>query len=291
MIHKLSGIFAPVNTPFTSDEEVDYEGLTHNLKYYISTELSGILLLGSNSEYKSLDEEEKVKILETAIKIVAGNKTLIVGVMYDSFYHARRFIETSSRFPIDYLMVQPPFYFRHKLTDDDYFRFYADLSDISPFPVLIYNAPGFTGVDLSEQLINRIARLKRIQGIKDSSKTEKKLSKELAVLTGTVTTLYDMLEKQATGGVVSLANFIPWLPVKIFNEYRNGNKEQAKVLQEVAVELNRSVSGKHGVAGVKAAMDAAGLIGGALRRPLQKLPPGEQNKISMLIKEYRHEKQ
>lgn len=290
MINKLSGIFAPVNTPFTSHEEVDYEGLTRNLKYYMSTKLSGILLLGSNSEYKSLDEEEKLKILETATKIVSGNKTLMVGVMYDSLYHAGTFIEKSSRFPIDYLMVQPPFYFRNKLTEDDYFRFYAELNNFSPFPVLIYNAPAFTGVDLSEQLINRIAGLKQIHGIKDSSKTDKKLSTELAVLTGTVTTLYDMLEKDATGGVVSLANYIPWLPVKIFSEYRNGNKEQAKSLQEVALKLNSPVSGKYGVAGVKAAMDAAGLTGGELRRPLRKLPLTEREKISKRVKEYLHER-
>jgi 4-hydroxy-2-oxoglutarate aldolase len=286
MKNKLSGIFAPINTPFTPAEEVDYEGLIRNLKFYLGTKLSGLLLLGSNAEYKSLSEDEKIKILETAMGIVSGQKIIVVGLMYDSFYLAKKFIEKVSELQIDYLLVQPPFYFKAKFTEEDYFHYFSDLNEISPFPILIYNAPGFTGIDLSEQVINRIAELSKVQGIKDSSKLKKELNNKLSVLTGTINTLYEMLEINAVGGVVSLANFIPELPVRIFNEYMAGNKEQAKDLQKVAFKLNNSISGKSGVAGVKAAMEAMGLAGGGLRKPLRKLPVREIENIKLLIKEY-----
>jgi 4-hydroxy-2-oxoglutarate aldolase len=285
MKNKLAGIFAPINIPFTQEEEVDYTGLSKNLQYYLGTELNGILLLGSNGENKSLSEEEKIKIIETSTQLIAGKKTVIVGLMVESLYLAKAFIEKIRRFRIDYLLVQPPFYFRGKFTEEDYYQYFFELTLISPFPILIYNAPGFTGVDFSEQLINRLAELDQIVGIKDSSKADKELSSKLSVLTGTANTLYDMLEKNATGGVVSLANFLPELPVRIYKEYNAGNKEKARLLQELAIRLNSLISGKSGVAGVKAGMDAMGLIGGESRMPLQRLSATEIEKIRNSIQE------
>jgi 4-hydroxy-2-oxoglutarate aldolase len=150
---------------------------------------------------------------------------------------------------------------------------------------LIYNAPGFTGVDFSESLINRLAELDKVVGIKDSSKQVKELSSKLTVLTGTANTLFEMLEKNAKGGIVSLANFLPELPVQIYNEYVKGNREKAKSLQETAIKLNALISGKSGVAGVKAGMDAMGLVGGELRKPLQRLSQDEVERIRNSIKE------
>jgi 4-hydroxy-2-oxoglutarate aldolase len=285
MKNKLQGIFAPINIPFLLNEEVDYVGLSNNLEFYLGTELSGLLILGSNGENKSLTEEEKIKIIETTTHLVTGRKTIIVGVMYESLYMAKSFIEKVRHFAIDYLLVQPPFYFRGKFTEEDYYQYYFELTQISPFPVLIYNAPGFTGVDFSEQLINRLAELDEIVGIKDSSKLPKVFSTNLTVLTGTANTLFEMLEKGAKGGIVSLANFLPELPVQIYNEYIKGNKEKAKSLQETAIQLNGLISGKSGVAGVKAGMDAVGLVGGELRKPLQRLSVAEVERIRNSIKE------
>ncbi len=285
MENKLAGITAPINIPFTKEEEVDYSGLTKNIQFYIDSNLSGLLLLGSNGECKSLTEEEKIKIIESTTLQVADKKTIIVGVMYDSLYLAKTFIEKIRNLGIDYLLVQPPFYFKGKYTEEDYYQYYLELSKVSPFPILIYNAPGFTGVDFSEQLINRLAELGQIVGIKDSSKEKKVLSPKLNVLTGTANTLYEMLEKGAKGGIVSLANFLPELPVRLYNEYMKGNKEKAKELQTIAIQLNSLISGKSGVAGVKAGMDAVGLTGGELRKPLQRLPASEVEKIKISIKE------
>lgn len=285
MKNKLAGIFAPINIPFMRDEEVDYSGLNGNLNFYLQSKLHGLLLLGSNGEYKSLSEEEKIRIIATSTSLVEGRMTIIVGLMYESFYLAKSFIEKVRDLPIDYLLVQPPFYFRGKFTEEDYYRYYFDLAQISPFPILIYNAPAFTGVDFSEKLINRLAEIDQIVGIKDSSKEKKQFSKKLSVLTGTVNTLFDMLETNAVGGVVSLANFLPDLPLKIYHEYLQGDKGKAKSLQAIAIQLNSLISGKNGVAGVKAGMDAMGLTGGECRKPLQKLSNGEIEEMRILIKE------
>lgn len=279
MRKKLSGIFAPINTPFRRNEEIDLEGLSKNVQYYLSTQLDGLLLLGSNSEYKSLSEEEKVLILNLATDLVGTKKRIIAGLMYDSLFLAKKFLTTVSHFPIDYILVQPPFYFKSKLSESDYFQYYKELSNISPFPILIYNAPGFTGVDLSESLINQIGKIDKVVGIKDSSKVKKKYPLTFSVLTGTANTLLEMLNENAVGGVVSLANYFPELPIQIYSEYKNGNSEKARHLQEVAIILNKMVSGSSGVAGVKAAMDAVGLTGGYMRKPLKRLLPDDVKKI------------
>ena len=285
MENKLTGIFAPINIPFRKDEEVDFEGLTKNLNFYLESKLSGLLINGSNGENKSLNEEEKIKIIESSTQLIAGKKTVIVGLMYESLYLSKAFIEKISNFKIDFLLVQPPFYFREKFTEEDYYQYFVDITSISPFPVLVYNAPGFTGVDFSESLINRLAELDKVVGIKDSSKLPKVFSTKLTVLTRTANTLFEMLEKGAKGGIVSLANFLPELPVQIYTEYVSGNKEKAKSLQETAIKLNALISGKSGVAGVKAGMDAMGLVGGELRKPLQRLSLAEVERIRNSIKE------
>jgi 4-hydroxy-2-oxoglutarate aldolase len=285
MKNKLEGIFAPVNTPFNRNEEVDYAGFSKNLQFYLKSELSGLLILGSNGEYKSLTEEEKIEIIKSSAEMIDGRKTIIVGVMYESLYLAKSFIEKVSHFAIDYLLVQPPFYFRGKFTEEDYYQYYLEVTRISPFPILIYNAPGFTGVDFLEKLINRLAELDMIVGIKDSSKLPKVFSTNLTVLTGTANTLFEMMGKGAKGGIVSLANFLPDLPVQIYKEFMAGNKEKAKALQETAIKLNALISGKSGVAGVKAGMDAVGLVGGELRKPLQRLSVAEVERIRNSIKE------
>ena len=285
MENKLTGIFAPINIPFRKDEEVDFEGLTKNLNFYLESKLSGLLINGSNGENKSLNEEEKIIIIESSTQLIAGKKTIIVGLMYESLYLAKAFIEKIRNFQIDFLLVQPPFYFRGKFTEEDYYQYFVDITSISPFPVLVYNAPGFTGVDFSELLVNRLAELDKVVGIKDSSKLPKVFSTKLTVLTGTANTLFEMLEKGAKGGIVSLANFLPELPVQIYTEYVSGNKEKAKSLQETAIKLNALISGKSGVAGVKAGMDAMGLVGGELRKPLKRLSLAEVERIRNSIKE------
>lgn len=286
MRKNLSGIFAPINTPFRSDEEIDFEGLVKNINFYLNTKLDGLLLLGSNSEYKSLSETEKISILDIANDIVGTQKCIIVGLMYDSLFLAKKFLTTVSHHPIDYILVQPPFYFKSKLGESDYFQYYKELSICSPFPILIYNAPGFTGVDLSENVINQIAEIDNIVGIKDSSKVQKKYPRTFSVLTGTANTLLEMLHENASGGVVSLANYIPDLPIQIYTEFKNGNFERAKHLQEVAINLNKAVSGSSGVAGVKAAMDVVGLQGGDLRKPLRRLLPDDVEKIRGFINRF-----
>ena len=285
MKNKLTGIFAPINIPFQQDDEVDYIGLSKNLQFYLDSELSGLLVLGSNGENKSLSEEEKIRIIDSSTQQIDGKKIIVVGLMYESLYLAKVFIEKIRNFRIDYLLVQPPFYFRGKFTEEDYYQYYFELTRISPFPILIYNAPGFTGVDFSEELINRLAELDEIVGIKDSSKVPKVFSNKLTVLTGTANTLFEMLEKGAKGGIVSLANFLPELPVQIYNEYMKGNREKAKSLQETAIKLNALISGKSGVAGVKAGMDAMGLVGGELRKPLHRLSVAEVERIRNSITE------
>ena len=153
-----------------------------------------------------------------------------------------------------------------------------------------YNTPFADVVKKVEELhYSRLpvykSNLDEIVGIKDSSNIPKVFSTNLTVLTGTANTLFEMLGKGAKGGIVSLANFLPDLPVQIYKEYVIGNKEKAKSLQETAIQLNALISGKSGVAGVKAGMDAVGLVGGELRKPLQRLSAQEIVKIRNSIKE------
>ncbi|MFQ3619405.1 MAG: dihydrodipicolinate synthase family protein, partial [Spirochaetales bacterium] len=115
-----------------------------------------------------------------------------------------------------------------------------------------------------------------VVGIKDSSKDTykenlKAASSSFSVLAGSANYFLDLLQQRGAGGVLSLANVFPEACVSLYKAYQAGNTEEANRLNEKIVQLNKAVSGTYGVAGVKAAMDLAGYVGGVPRRPLKAL--------------------
>jgi len=158
------------------------------------------------------------------------------------------------------------------------------VADAISIPVLIYNAPGFTGMTVSTGLIQKVSDHPNIIGMKDSSKGNMAGYIEAAddsfmVLAGTVSTLFQSLAIGATGGVVSLANAFPEPCCRLYEKYMAGDTDGARGLHWLLYKLNRSVSGSFGVAGVKYAMELGGYHGGDPRLPL--LPITEAGKVSI----------
>jgi 4-hydroxy-2-oxoglutarate aldolase len=288
MTEKISGIFAPIATPFIN-ENLSLEHLKDNISKYSPSGLKGYFALGSNGENKSLTEDEKLKILEVVINEKADHQVVMAGTGYESTRQTIAFSKKVAEVGADYVSIVTPSYFKKRLTDEALIGYYTDIADALPIPVLAYNAPGFTGMTLSAKVVEKISCHPNIAGMKDTSagnmnKYLSVSSKDFNMLSGSINTLFTALVLGAKGGVVSLANAFPTPCCELFEKCRAGDIEGARSLHYLLFQLNQSISGSFGVAGVKYAMDIGGFYGGNPRRPLLPLRQKAQQIIHNAVK-------
>jgi 4-hydroxy-2-oxoglutarate aldolase len=287
MGHKISGIFAPVNTPFTN-EDISYDHFRENMRKYSKTQLAGFLVLGSNGENKSLTEDEKVKLLEIAIEEKGEHQIVMAGAGYESTRETIAFSKKAAELGADIVSLVTPSYFKKSLSDDALIGYYTDVAEALTVPVFAYNAPGFTGLTLSPKVIAALSRHPNIGGMKDTSpdgiaRYLEVCGDDFDVLSGTINTLFIGLVLGASGGVVSLANAFPHACCELYGKWKSGDLDGARELHHKLFALNQSVSGKVGVAGVKYASEVAGYYGGPPRLPLLPLKDEEKKSIKDAI--------
>ena len=286
---KLSGVFSPVVTPFRSDE-LALDDLRFNLRKLNETNLAGYLALGSNGEFKNLSDKEQNRILEVFAE-EKGNKVVLVGAGCES---TRQTIEKSKlalEMGFDYVSILTPSYFAKQIDGATLQCYYERISDSIDIPVLLYNAPGFTGgMEIPLQIVLELSRHPNIVGMKDSSPAgpAKLLScldpaEDFNVLAGSANFFYPSLHLGAPGGVLSLANALPGPCCDIYRLFTQGKYDDAKELSFRLARLNQAISGAWGVAGVKAAMDITGFKAGQPRHPLQGLTDEARERVRQTI--------
>jgi 4-hydroxy-2-oxoglutarate aldolase len=274
----LAGVFAPICTPFDAREEVDDGALLHNLERYATTGLRGYLTLGSNGENRSLTEVERLHVLDLVVRHRHPSQTVMAGAAYEAQRDTERFLEAAATLGADMGLVLAPGYFRKQMTDDVLYRYFTSVADASPIPILLYNAPGFSGISLTPGLVGRLCAHPNIIGMKDSGTggIEEFLAFEspsFHVLAGSANFLFPAMMQGSLGGTVSLANAFPDVALRLFEHGRTRDEVGGPAYQDWVSRVNGAISGTHGVPGVKAAMDLAGFRGGIPRRPLLALEP------------------
>jgi 4-hydroxy-2-oxoglutarate aldolase len=283
---KLSGVFTPNETPFLN-EEVAYDKIAENVERYNQTKLKGYMPLGSNGEFRSLTDEESIKVIDVYQKYISPEKTLIAGVMRESAKATIEFIKKITDKGVDFGTILLPHYFVKCMTEEALIKYYIIIADQSPIPIMMYNAPKFTaGLLISPHMVSVLAEHPNIAGMKDTSKEDISIyvnavpkGTNFYVLAGTINKLYAGLKVGAIGGVVSMANYLPDMCCKLQERFHAGKIKEAKKLDVYTRELSKNAAGKYGVAGVKAAMDLLGYFGGDPRIPL--LPLNDEQKAEL----------
>ena len=287
--HKLSGVFAPVVTPF-KDDRITFEDLRENLQKLNNTELTGYLALGSNGEFRSLSDEEQIKVLEIFVQ-EKGKKVVMAGTACESTKETIEKTKKVADMGCDFASILTPYYFAKKMTDEILTGYYKRIADSSPIPILLYNAPGFaSGVQISPKAVQELARHENIVGMKDSSPTgpnrflaQLEPGQDFYVLAGSANFFYPSLHLGALGGILSLANVLPEQCCKLYQLFLEETYDEARELHFSLQRLNGAVSGTYGVAGVKGAMDIVGFKGGEPRHPLIKITEADKEGIRKKI--------
>jgi 4-hydroxy-2-oxoglutarate aldolase len=286
---KLSGVFAPVVTPFRSDE-LALDDLRFNLRKLSKTDLTGYFALGSNGEFRSLTDKEQIQVLNVFAE-EKGNKVVMVGTGCESTRQTIEKSKLASEMGFDYVSILTPGYFAKQIDGATLKGYYERAADSIDIPVLLYNVPGFAGgVEIPPQTVLELSRHPNIVGMKDSSPTGpgKFLARlepdaDFHVLAGSANFFYPALHLGAAGGVLSIANVLPGSCCDLYRLFIQGKYEEAKKLHSRLARLNQAISGAWGVAGVKAAMDIIGFKGGQPRHPLQGLTGEVKERVRQII--------
>lgn len=286
---KLSGVFAPVVTPF-KDDKLILEYLRENLQKLNHTDVTGYLALGSNGEFRSLSDEEQIKVLDIFAR-EKGEKVVMAGTACESTKETIEKTKKVADMGFDFASILTPCYFAKRINDEILTGYYKRIADSSPIPILLYNAPGFTGgVQISPKAVKELARHENIAGMKDSSPTgpnrflaQLDPEEDFYVLAGSANFFYPSLHLGAAGGIISLANVLPEQCCELYQLFLEKAYDEARELHFRLQRLNGAVSGTYGVAGVKGAMDMTGFKGGEPRHPLMQITKADKEKIRKKI--------
>ncbi len=289
MDEKLRGIIIPAVTPFEEDGSISYEKLGRNIEKWNKTGISGVMALGTNGEFKALDDDESFSVLRFVSERLSPEKCIIAGVGRESLRQTVSFIGRlyAKGVDVDYVSILTPNYFGKLMTDDALVRFYEKAADESPYPVLLYCAPSYAnGVCISVEAAQRLSHHPNIRGMKDTSSNMMEAymqafagRKDFHVLAGSLSNIMTCLKMGGRGGVVSAANYFPEACARLLQIFREEGYEAAKAYHEKLQALSKQTGAQGGVAGVKAAMNAVGYAGGFPRLPVLPLSPEREEEI------------
>jgi 4-hydroxy-2-oxoglutarate aldolase len=278
----LHGVFPPITTPFI-DAKVAYDKLASNVEKWSRTGLKGFVVLGSNGEYVYLSEEEKRTVFDTVVQSATEDMLIIAGTGCESTAETIRLTEDCARLGAHAALVVTPHYYAGRMREAALMKHFSELADHSPIPILLYNVPKFTHINMAADFVARLSEHPKIVGLKDSSgnviqlgEILNEVAKDFNVLVGTAGVLFSGLTLGCVGGISALANVAPEACVKIFDLVKAGDLDAARELQLKMIPVNQAVTAVYGVPGLKAALDMRGYFGGDPRLPL--LPSSEQER-------------
>jgi len=273
----LPDVIVPVLTPLTADERVDALCSRFVARRLVEAGVDHLFLLGSCGEGPCLLEEDRRELVESVVGEIAGRATVIVGVSESSTARAIRAAAVAEAAGADAMVSTFPHYYAAASQHEVELHFRA-LADATSLPVLVYNIPQMAKSVIEPETVGRLARVKNIVGIKDSSGDWAGFQKMLArraetpgfrVFQGEETLMGPSLLAGADGIVPATANLAPRLFLFLVEAARNGDRELVSELQERIDELTGLYHMDiHWLAALKAAAGLLGLCGKTVSRPI-----------------------
>jgi len=284
---KLQGIFPPIATPFDSEGELYRTKLKHNLEKWNQTGLAGYVVCGSTGESVMLTAEEKLRLWEWAAEYAASDKLLLAGTGMESVRETVWLTNKAAEMGYKAAMVRTPHYYKNLFgRKEAQLVFFRAVADQAKIPVMIYNWPQATGVDIPAEAVAELSEHPNIVAIKESSGNLEKVMQMIRevkpgfqVLVGSAPTLWPSLQVGAVGAVLAYANAAPYSVITIWEAHRTRDFEAGLDWQNRIGRAAYLVTAKYGIPGLKYAMDLNGYYGGPCRLPLGPLTPEAKREI------------
>ena len=291
---RLKGIFPPVITPFNRQGAIDVKLFRENVRRYVGIGFSGILVAGTTGEAPLLTERERLRLVEVARDLVRPPELLLAGTGLESTRQTLALSREALARGADAVLLITPCYYKARTDSAALTQHFRSVADGLSRPVILYNIPQFTGVRMSPDTIRALSGHPNIIALKESSgdlayvrAILRKIRPGFRVVVGAPAILLDALRAGAAGAVLGLAGFAPEICVGIYDAFQKRQLRTARELQQRLTLLAQKIGVPYGVAGIKAALDLCGYVGGSPRAPLVPLDAAERRAVAAGLREAR----
>ena len=271
------GSFPALVTPF-KDGEVDLGTLEKLVDWHVAEGSHGLVPVGTTGESPTLSHAEHETVVETVVRAAGGRIPVIAGAGSNSTAEAIRFMQHAEKVGADAALVVTPYY--NKPTQRGLIEHYTALHECCGLPIVIYNIPGRSAIDMAVDTMAELARLPRIVGVKDATADLARVSQqrmacgpEFCQISGEDPTAHGFNAQGGVGVISVTANAAPKLVAEVQNATLSGDYAKALELQDRLMPLHRAIFTEPGVAGAKYAMSRLGLCAEDVRPPLTTLAP------------------
>lgn len=276
MVASFRGSYSVTVTPFTQDRSaVDVEALKRFMSWQVDSGVPGVIVLGTTGEYLAVSDDERAAIVETTVKQVAGRAHVLVGTMNAYTPNAVRYSRQAEELGADGLMVLPPYYYTP--TDDEIWNYYKAISEAVSIPIMLYNNPVTSNVDMSAALVARLTRdFENIRYIKESSQDLARV-RDVIEATDGVMNVYAgerQVESYLLGAIGYVNPYGNYLVEshRVWDLFEAGRLDDARTLQMIIDRIDHIIAAGHPTYGhqcySKALTAAAGHPVGDVREPL-----------------------
>ena len=278
-------------TPFNEKREVDYEKVEQLAYQLINTGSDAVLVTGTTGESPTLTHEEEIEILCSAKRGVGANGKVIMGTGSNSTETAVMMAKKAEKEGVDAILSVVPYY--NKPSQSGIIEHFSAVAEAVELPVILYNIPSRTGVNIKPETAAELAKLPRVNGIKEASGDLDQVAKihelcgdELNIWSGNDDQIFDILERGGKGVISVLSNIAPKETHEIVASYLNGDKKTSKELMDKYVKLAKAMFVDVNPIPVKEAVSLIGFNAGPLRLPLIEMDESNKKYVKETMEEY-----
>ena len=277
------GILTAIATPFTAELEIDFQKYAEHIEWLAANGTQGIVPNGSLGEYQVLTNEERARILETAIEAAPSGFHVVAGIGAYGAAESRKWAEHAASKGAGAVMLLPPNAYR--ANDDEVVAHFKEVGKVG-IPIVAYNNPFDTKVDLVPELLARIAdEVPQVVAVKEFSGDVKRIwqihqrAPRIEVLVGADDVLLELSTAGVVGWIAGFPNAIPAECAELYKLVTAGNYQEAAPMYAAVHELFNWDSRKEFIQAIKLAMDIVGRYGGPTRLPRLPLAQLEDAKL------------
>ncbi|WP_339009500.1 4-hydroxy-tetrahydrodipicolinate synthase [Fusobacterium varium] len=274
-------------TPFDENGEVNYSRFREILEFHVINHTDAIIVTGTTGEGSTLNDEEKISVIEFTVNIINNRIPVIAGTGSNDTRHAAEFSKRVERLGVDGLLVVTPYY--NKGNENGIYEHYKAIAEGVKIPIIMYNVPSRTGVNLSIQLLKRLAQIENITALKEASGNISYVAEvarevpELDIYSGNDDMVVPVLSLGGKGVISVSANIIPDISHDMTVSFLKGDVKKARELQLKYNDLVNALFLETNPAPIKEAMNFLGYEVGNCRLPLGVMEEANRRKLTDIL--------
>lgn len=268
------GVATALATPFKEDLTIDYEAYEKLLAYQVENKVDGLVVCGTTAEAATMDKKEKLDLINFTIEKVGGRLPIIVGTGSNNTKEAAEFSKEVSEIDgVDALLVVTPYY--NKANREGLYRHFASIAEKSTKPIILYNVPSRTGVNIDPELVGELSKIENIVGIKDATgdlhytiKVKSLVDEDFAIYSGNDDLIVPLMSVGGSGVISVLSNILPKETSQMVHDYIEGREKDAGISQVKYINLIEALFNEVNPVPVKEALSLIGISDNYMRLPL-----------------------